>query len=386
MKSFRIPFCRVVMALAVWVGLIAILGIVPGRLVAADTSSSAVSQTSASSAAIRSVTIFPIVINSGGPMPDVSADMSKNMAELVGLFLERGGMKDIEIADAKFAPPEKAELAKTAEAFAQFVKPQKLKTEYAIFVQFFGKPGTGAVEIRLAVVDRQGKIVLTDRLDQQQLLAHGAKKVDPMLACYYTFQELRAFWGLADSERKDASEGKMAKLWAEKAARPPKKELDAMPPRLKTLQRTIQSNTVAVFVQVSGKSDPKAAEELASMLTHDGLGQAKPGEGDVRLRIQPSTNQTRILWDMARGFREFLRKNPPSADYALLANYGIGRSPEGKPIVGGVELILCDRAGDWVWLGLKNDDHPDFQRIDPHSANDCNRLAVEVLKQNLSPQ
>ena len=178
----------------------------------------------------------------------------------------------------------------------------------------------------------------------------------------------------------------MAKLWAEKAARPPKTELDAMPPRLKTLQRTIQSNTVAVFVQVSGKSDPKAAEELASMLTHDGLGQAKPGEGGVRLRIQPSTNQTRILWDMARGFREFLRNNPPSADYALLANYGIGRSSEGKPIVGGVELILCDRSGDWVWLGLKNDDHPDFQRIDPHSANDCNRLAVEVLKQNLNPQ
>ena len=78
-----------------------------------------------------------------------------------------------------------------------------------------------------------------------------------------------------------------------------------------------------------------------------------------------------------------MRKNPPAADYALLADYGIGRSSDGKTVVGGVEFILCDRGGDWVLLELKNDHHPDFQRINPQSADDCNRLVVEVLKNRL---
>ena len=153
-------------------------------------------------ATAKSVTVFPIVLNSGAPIPGVSADMSKNMAELIGLMLERGGIKEIEIADAKFIPPEKADLAKAAEAFGQFVKSQKLKTEYALFGQFFGTPGKGADEIRLAVVDRQGKVVLTDRLDRQQLLARGATKVDPMLACSYAVDQLRAFWGLTNPSEK----------------------------------------------------------------------------------------------------------------------------------------------------------------------------------------
>jgi hypothetical protein len=81
---------------------------------------------------------------------------------------------------------------------ARFVKSQKLKTEYALFGQFFGMPGKGADEIRLAVVNQEGKVVLTDRLDRQQLLSRGATKIDPMLACSYAVDQLRAFWGLSN--------------------------------------------------------------------------------------------------------------------------------------------------------------------------------------------
>jgi hypothetical protein len=78
-----------------------------------------------------------------------------------------------------------------------------------------------------------------------------------------------------------------------------------------------------------------------------------------------------------------LRKDPPAADYALFADYGIGRSADGKPVVGGVQLVVCDRAGDWVFLDLRNSHHPDFQQINPRSPDDCNRLVIEAIKNDL---
>ena len=301
----------------------------------------------------KSVTVYPIILNSGAPMPGVSADMSKHMAELVGLFLERGGMKETEIADAKFIPPQDADLAKAAEAFGQFVQSQNLKTEYAIYGQFLGTPGKGADEIRLIVVNRQGKVVLTKRLDRQQLLLKQLlsreKTIDPMLACYYAFGQLQGFWGLADPNRKDAPEGKMAKLWAEKSGLPPKAEQQAMQARLKTLKQTIKTSTIAVFVQVSGtSSDAKAADALAELLTHGGLGHAEAIRAELKFEIKPNNNQVRVISDTAKAFQDFLRKNPPATDYALLAEYGIGRFPDGRTAVDGIGLIVCDRHGNWV--------------------------------------
>jgi hypothetical protein len=385
MKSFHPTSRGVVVASVILVFLGATVGIVPWRLVAADAPPSAAPQVSASSSIAKSVTVFPIVLNSSAPIPGVSADMSKNMAELVGLMLERGGVKEIEIADTKFIPSEKADLAKAAEAFGQFVQSKKLSTEYALFGQFFGVPRKGVDEIRLVVVNRQGKVVLTERLDRQQFLAGGEKPVDPMLACSYAVGRLRPLFGLDDSNRKDAPEGgKMAKLWAAKSGLPSKAEREAMQSRLKTLKQTIKTSTIAVFVQVSGKgSDAKAADALAEMLTHDGIGRAEAISAELKFEIKPNNNQLRIISDTAKAFQNFLRKNPPAADYALLADYGIGRSADGKTVVGGVGLILCDRKGDWVLITGRNSHQPDFQQINPHSSDDCNRLVVEVMKHDL---
>ena len=77
----------------------------------------------------KSVTVFPIVLNSGAPIPGVSPAMSKNIAEMVGLLLERGGMKPVEIAAAQFSPPKDADSARLAAAFGSFVQAQKLKTD-----------------------------------------------------------------------------------------------------------------------------------------------------------------------------------------------------------------------------------------------------------------
>ena len=205
-----------------------------------------------------------------------------------------------------------------------------------------------------------------------------------MLACSYAVNQLRRFGDLADPNRKDAPEGKMAKLWAEKSGLPSKAEREAMQSRLKTLKQTIKTSTMAVFVQVSGNSsDAKAADALAEMLTHEGLGRAEAISAELKFEIKPNTNQVRVIWDTARAFQDFLRKNPPAADYALLAEYGIGRFPDGKTAVDGVGLIVCDRNGDWVLVTGRNSHQPDFQQINPHSPDDCNRLVVEVMKNDL---
>ena len=73
----------------------------------------------------KSVTIFPIVLGSDKPLPldiqKIAPEMPKKAAELVGLFLERAGMQEIEIAEVRFTAPPEADLAKLAEAFGAFV-------------------------------------------------------------------------------------------------------------------------------------------------------------------------------------------------------------------------------------------------------------------------
>lgn len=337
-------------------------------------------------AAGKSVTVFPIILNSGKPIEGVAPDMSKNLAEMIGLLLERGGVKDVEIADSQFSPPEKDkdDLAKLAEAFGQFVQTRKLSTEYALYGQFFGTPGKGVEEIRLVVVDRQGKVVLSERRAKRQLSSFGEGKVDPMAASYNLVRRLDGILELTDPNEKDAPEGKMAKLFAEKSGLPTKAERQAMTLRLKGLKEAIKTSTIAVFpVSVSGKSDDLIAGRLAAMLTEKGLGQAKPTGVDPKLDIKPNTNQARIAWDTAKAFQSFLRKNPPTADYAMFVAYGIAQTHDGKTMVGGVQFVLCDRKGDWILVVLRNSHQPDYQRINPQSADDCNRVVVEAMASEL---
>ena len=333
----------------------------------------------------KSVTVFPIVLRPEKPLPPgaLPPEMSKNMAELVGLFLELGGMKDVEIADTEFSPPEKADLAQTAEAFGRFVQSKNIGTEYALFGQFAGMPGTGVDEIRLVAVDRHGKVLLSELRDKEQLATLG-ERVEPMIACDHVFSRLRGLWGLTEPIATGKREGKMAKLWAERSGLPPKSELDAIELRLNNLKKTLKTSTVAVFpVRVNGKSDSQLAVRLAEMLAKEDIGRAEASSLDPKLQIQGNTNQTRIVWDIARAFQAFLRKNPPAADYALMADYGIGRTMDGQTAAAGIQFVLCDRNGDWVVVDLQNSHHPVFQQINPKSPDDCNRVVAEALKERL---
>jgi hypothetical protein len=91
-------------------------------------------------------------------------------------------------------------------------------------------------------------------------------------------------------------------------------------------------------------------------------------------------NEQKVLWDMARGVREFVQAHRPDADYVLYAHYLMGKDASGKTAVGGVHFVICDREGRWVVVDFQNDHHGDFNAVNPKSREDCDQLVARRLK------
>ena len=199
---------------------------------------------------------------------------------------------------------------------------------------------------------------------------------DPMTCCVFVSRRLQELWKLQDPLRGDAPSGKMARFWREDAGIPDEDELDAIEKRSETLKRNIKTATCTVYpIRVGGESDKQCAADLVAMLNERGLGKAETSQTDPALKIAGHSNEQKVLWDTARAFREFVKKNPPATDYAVYADYGLYGSK-----VRYVHVIVCDRAGDWVLIDLQNSHHPDFQQIDPKTAADASRLLLTRLK------
>jgi hypothetical protein len=120
------------------------------------------------------------------------------------------------------------------------------------------------------------------------------------------------------------------------------------------------------------------------MLTEQDICQAEASDTDPQLAVKGDPNEQKVLWDTARSFRDFLRNNPPITPHALLADYGLGTSSDGKRTATHVHVILCERDGDWVLVDYQNSHHEDYQRVAPKTADDCNRLVALRLKNLLS--
>jgi len=324
----------------------------------------------------RSVTVFPIVAS-----PErFSDELAKRVGIVVATLLERAGVEDLEVADTAFVPPETDDVNRIADAFGKHVGGKAIKTKYAVFTQFVGTPRTGVNEIRTIVADRSGKVMLAESADKAQLdkALHSPK--DPMTCCVFVARRLQEFWQLKDPLRPDAPQGKMAQFWQKDAGVPGKDELDAIAKRAATLKKNSKTSTCTVYpIHVGDQSNKQTAAELVVMLNESALCKTQVSETDPALKISGHGNEQKVLWDTARAFRDFVRKNPPATDYVAFADYGLFDTQ-----VHHVHLIVCDRAGDWVLIEMQNSHHPDFQRIAPESAAHCNRLVVARLKDWLS--
>ena len=156
--------------------------------------------------------------------------------------------------------------------------------------------------------------------------------------------------------------------------------MDAIAKRKETLKKNIKTATCTVYpVRVGRQSNTQSTVDLVDMLNEGGMTKAEASEVDPALKIAGHSNEQKVLWDTARAFREFVKKNRPTTDYAVYADYGLFGSK-----VRFVHVIVCDQSGDWVLIDMQNSHHPDFERIDPKSAADCNRLLLARLKGQLS--
>jgi hypothetical protein len=264
------------------------------------------------------------------------------VTEAFAMFLERGGMDNLELA--KPGAP--------------------LQTDYKLFAEFLGEPTTGVTEIRATLTDRAGKTVWDTRATAADDDWKKAGVREPGAAMCLLTDRLRPVFKTEESCGEKGHEGKFARLMQERSGLPPDSERKAMSPRLEAFKGAGNSASLAVYAV--------NAPKLAELISAAGVAKASAA-ADPAIHVAPNMNEQKMLWDAARAFREYLRKNPPSSDYAVFADY-IGDG------AGAVHFIVADRTGQWVIVDFQNDHHSDFQAIAPKTPDDGARLVAKRLQ------
>ena len=319
----------------------------------------------------RSITVLPVVAEPNA----FPVDFGWRVGTVIATFLEKSGVERLEVSKVVFVPPKTDKVREIADALSRQLREKPIETDFAVFAQLVGTPQSGVSEIRIVVVDQAGKVVLAETANQAELSRSTPVPKDPMTCCLFVSQRLRKLWNLEDPLRPDAPEGKMARFWQMDAGVPDKDELTSIARRAELLKKDIKTATCTVYpVCVGGQSNEQAARDLTALLLQEKLCQAEASAIDPALNIAGHSNQQKVLWDTARAFQSFLRKSPPSSDYAVYVDYGLF---EGQARY--VHAIVCDRSGDWVLVELQNSHHPNFQQIDPKSVADCHRLLLANL-------
>jgi tetratricopeptide (TPR) repeat protein len=316
-----------------------------------------------------SMTVLHVVL-AGRPFDRVS--------EVVGLLLERKGLRNIEIGPNPCTPPANIAMDKLAEAVAEFVKKNPIKTEYALYAEYNGNPQTGLSEVRAVVVDKTGGVVWTDRQGEQDDAMKRLQQKEPMTLSVLLAERLSPELGLNEETAKAAKPGKMASLMEERSGLPPESERAALPQRQKELREARKNLTLTVFpAQIGDTTNSASSTLLAKMITDAGLCKAVPAKQSPLLKVRRDPSQMKMLWDLARAFREYCKKNPAGSDYALFSACAF--NPE-RWEQGYVHFVVCDRNGEWVIVDMQFSDLPDYQNIKPTSIEGCSKLVVRRLE------
>ncbi len=297
------------------------------------------------------------------------------LTEVIGLFLEQQGLKNIELSKGAFEPATGTDLPGLATAVGEFVKEHPVTTEYVLYAELNGTRETGLNEVRAVVADKTGAAVWTD-LQRPQDRESG----EPLSMCVLLVQRLSPQLGLTEETAKAAKPGKMAAIMDERSGMPPESERTPLPDRQKALKESRQKATVVVFpARIGGKAVAAAsADNLTKLMNEAGLCQAVAASQPVLLQASlADPNEMKALWDLAREFRDYVKKNPIDADYVLYADYVF--TPQNWE-QGMVHFVVCDRQGEWVIVDMQNSHHPDYQSIQPTSREDCDKLLTKRLE------
>jgi hypothetical protein len=318
-----------------------------------------------------SLTILPVRL-AGRPFDRVT--------EVVGLLLERQGLKNIELGKAPLEAANLADLNSLSAAVGEFVKANPITTSYALYAEYNGDRQTGLNELRAVVVDQTGAVVWTDRQTPQDEAFRKLGQPDPMDLSVLLVEQLSPQLGLNEETAKAAKPGKMAAIMDQRSGLPPQAERDALPERQKAMKQALPGATLLVYpARVGGnKASVPSATNVVQLLNQEGLCKAVQAEQTIVLKAsQADPNELKALWGLAREFRDYVRANPPAADYALYADYVF--NPQNSE-QGFVHFIICDRKGEWVIVDMQNSHHPDYQSIGVTSRARCDQLLVKRLE------
>jgi hypothetical protein len=343
-----------------------------------------------------SLTIFPVALNMTGPV-DKNEEYrafanraqrqfraeGRKFAVTLGLLLEEKGYDKFNVADADFQfPTDKTAREKRAAAFGKFVSESGLKTDYALGIQFTIHIENSWQEAYSVIVDANGDIAWEesqgpgDRAFDEDYTGTELGRLE--LVC----SRLMAAMRLDKLPEKELAADKKQALREMRAKEPPSEsEFAAMDERLKTMKKTGASARVLIYpARVGGDhTDQTCATHLTELLNEAKLCQATMAKTGPLLEGAGWPNEMAVLWLFARNVREYVREYPADSDYVLFADYWF--APDGR--VWAVHFVVCDRAGDWVIVNLQNNHHEDFQRIDPKTLADCDRLVCERIKKLL---
>jgi hypothetical protein len=314
------------------------------------------------------LTILPALVMER-PMPQV--------AEVLGLLLEKDGLENLETAQSAFTPPEGTTWEQLPAALGEFVRKNPPATGYVLFSEFVGTRQTGPKEVRFLIVDKEGALVLVDRqtpadADFKQTVAADP---DPMGCSVLVSQRIHKLLKLPPAPEPER-EGKFAKLWAQKSGTPTDEERAAMKKAEEQLKTALHSAKLLVLpTRVNGEVNTEQARVFAAALGKEFKCQARVADAPFKVDIAPNENEQKVLWDLARALRAHVRQNRPEADYVVLADYAL--KPGGP--VGFVHFFVCNQAGEWVIVDFQNSVWDDFKQIDPKSADDCDRLVLRRL-------
>ncbi|HNW72376.1 MAG TPA: hypothetical protein PKN44_02005 [Bacteroidales bacterium] len=315
-----------------------------------------------------SLTILPVSLV-GNPTAGVS--------EVIGLLLEQQGLKDIEVGKTAFTTSGRIALKDLADSVGDFVKRNPIKTAYALYVEMNGDPKKHAIEELIGiVVDQSGAVVWKDRLSKADEVFRQVGDPDPMGFSVLLAQRLGPQMGLNEETARNAKPGKMRAIMNERSGIPPENETAAIPARQQVMKEKFSKSALMVFpLRVNGQANNKGADELVKMINDMRMCKASAAKDEVLLKSsQEGPNELKKLWDLARDFRDYVKKNPVDADYALYADY----IPTGY-----VHFVVCDRSGEWVITDLQNSTRTEFRAFNVAEVDGCNKLVVNRLQQYL---
>lgn len=376
MAKKRITICSIAAALIVWSAALLVFGVNP--LPAQEPAGKDSAQIERLAKLKKcdpnvSLALLPVQIQ-GKP--------NRLVADVLGLAAESYGMNNLDALDTEFVPPADATWEQVPVHLAEFLKKNPPKSEYVLYAQYLGNPDSGPTEVRFVVTDAAGNLVLADRQTKQDedFKRTAAADPDPM-GCSALVAE-RLFSRLGWQKVEGKPHGKFARKWAEASGMPSDAEQTAMEQRTAKLKADVKTAQIAVYSTCIGEEHSTESAARLAVSAAQQLGcKAVKVDRQVSFQRQPTGNEQKLLWDLARAFRDYLRANPADSNYAMLAEYFI--NPAGGQMAGAVHFVVCEKSGNWVLVDFQNSTHEDFQRIAPKSVEDCDRLAVERLTKRL---